>query len=222
MSHYYFHELGSSSSYLTSYPYLLSGPLHTYAGLLSFYLAQPPSNLAKNASTSTTLTPRNHIDGTQPSEINSAQSVSSRSDTSTVRPSTKSIEPPNPILVRQARAYFVKALAIDETDVVAGEFIENVSHCASICAGPDIRSIIPSRLALGVLTSPEMMMMVAKARAMMMSLSMGRIMRRKKTRVMTLARIWKLLWEQYPTKTMIHEIWMCSWICSWICSSIHN
>jgi RNA polymerase I-specific transcription initiation factor RRN11 len=133
MSHYHFYELGSSSSYLTSYPYLLSGPLHTYAGLLSFYLAQPPSNLAKNASTSTTLTPRNHIDGTQPGEINSAQSVSSRSDTSTVRPSTKSMEPPNPILIRQARAYFVKALAIDESDVVAGEFIENVSDDINHC-----------------------------------------------------------------------------------------
>lgn len=37
------------------------------------------------------------------------------------------MEPPNPILSRQARAYFVKALTIDGTDVVAGEFIEHVS-----------------------------------------------------------------------------------------------
>jgi hypothetical protein len=39
-----------------SYPYATSGPLHTYAGLLAFYLAQPESarltNLQANASTS--------------------------------------------------------------------------------------------------------------------------------------------------------------------------
>jgi len=29
--------------YLPSYPYILSAPLHTYAGLLAFYLAQPIS-----------------------------------------------------------------------------------------------------------------------------------------------------------------------------------
>jgi RNA polymerase I-specific transcription initiation factor RRN11 len=133
MSHYHFHELGSSSSYLTSYPYLLSGPLHTYAGLLSFYLAQPPSNLAKNASTSSTSKSRTPINAGEPAEIDSSQSISSRSDTPTVRPPTKAMEPPNPILIRQARAYFVKALAIDETDVVAGEFIENVSHFTDHC-----------------------------------------------------------------------------------------
>jgi hypothetical protein len=43
------------------------------------------------------------------------------------------MEPPNPILIRQARAYFVKALAIDESDVVAGEFIENVSDDTNHC-----------------------------------------------------------------------------------------
>lgn len=133
MSHYCGHEHGSSYSYLTSYPYLLSGPLHTYAGLLSFYLAQPPSNLAKSAVISSTSKSRTHIDEPQAAETDSAQSVSSRSDTSPVRPPTKTMEPPNPILIRQARAYFVKALTIDETDVVAGEFIENVSHPTNHC-----------------------------------------------------------------------------------------
>lgn len=135
MSVYYLHELGSSFSYLTSYPYLLSGPLHTYAGLLSFYLSQPPSNLAKNASTSSTSKSQAHIGEAQAAEIDSEQSVSSRSDISTVRPPSRAMEPPNPILIRQARAYFVKALAIDETDVVAGEFIEIVSHSTCTRAG---------------------------------------------------------------------------------------
>jgi RNA polymerase I-specific transcription initiation factor RRN11 len=128
MSYYYLHELGSSFSYLTSYPYLLSGPLHTYAGLLSFYLAQAPSNLAKNAIISSTSKSGTQVGETQAAEIDSTHSVSSRSETSTVRPPSRVMEPPNPILIRQARAYFVKALAIDETDVVAGEFIENVSQ----------------------------------------------------------------------------------------------
>ena len=128
-------RLNSSYRYLTSYPYLLSGPLHTYAGLLSFYLAQPPSTLAKNASTSTASKSRTQVGEAQAAEMDSAHSVSSRSDISVVRPPSRVMEPPNPILIRQARAYFVKALAIDETDVVAGEFIENVSCCTDLCAG---------------------------------------------------------------------------------------
>ena len=130
---YSIYELNSSYRYLTSYPYLLSGPLHTYAGLLSFYLAQPPSNLAKNASKSTTLKPQTLAEATRPAETDSTHSVSGRSDTSTIRPPSVIMEPPNPILVRQARAYFVKALALDETDVVAGEFIKNVSRRTNHC-----------------------------------------------------------------------------------------
>jgi RNA polymerase I-specific transcription initiation factor RRN11 len=133
MSHYHFHELYSSSSYLTSYPYLLSGPLHTYAGLLSYYLAQPPSNLAKNAVISSTSKSRTQVGEAQAAEIDSTHSVSSLSETSTVRTPSMIMEPPNPILIRQARAYFFKALAIDESDVVAGEFIENVSLSTNHC-----------------------------------------------------------------------------------------
>jgi len=45
---------------------------------------------------------------------------------------------------------------------------------------------------LEVSTSPEMMMMEAKARATTMFQLMGRTMRRKQARVMDLGRIWKL------------------------------
>jgi RNA polymerase I-specific transcription initiation factor RRN11 len=125
-------RLADGRRYLTSYPYLLSGPLHTYAGLISFYLAQPASNLANTASTSATAS-NSRVDTSQnPADnVDDAPSISSRSDTSTVGRPTKIMEPPNPILVRQARAYFVKALTIDETDVVAGEFIEHVSGQAT-------------------------------------------------------------------------------------------
>lgn len=37
------HALTSLISYLLDYPYTLSAPLHTYAGMVCFYLAQPVS-----------------------------------------------------------------------------------------------------------------------------------------------------------------------------------
>lgn len=108
---------------------MLSGPLHTYAGLLNFYLAQPASDVARHANSIVTASEnQKNVGGEVDDEVNSAQSVSSRSDPSSVRNTTKIMEPPNPILIRQARAYFVKALAIDEMDVVAAEFVEQVSQ----------------------------------------------------------------------------------------------
>jgi hypothetical protein len=53
-------------------------------------------------------------------------------------------------------------------------------------------------------------MIEAKARATMVLLSMGRMMRKRQMRVMILGRIWRLLWEQYPTKMKIYELWICS------------
>ena len=49
---------------------------------------------------------------------------------------------------------------------------------------------------LGVSTSPEIRRMEAMARATRMFQLMGRTMRGKQTRVMILARTWKLLWER--------------------------
>ena len=90
-----------------SYPYATSGPLHTYAGLLAFYLAQPESarltNLQANASTSP--------DPDSP-------------PSSTKRPK----EAPNPSLLREARNWFVKALELDTEDQVARDFIRLVSR----------------------------------------------------------------------------------------------
>ncbi|CAD6574091.1 MAG: hypothetical protein TREMPRED_001005 [Tremellales sp. Tagirdzhanova-0007] len=96
-------------TYLPSYPYLLSGSLHTYAGMLAFYLAQPMS--ARVPMTSTEQLGRDTTE--------SVPSEASRS----LSPSQSSREPPNANLMRQARGWFAKAQEIDPNDEVAEEFI---------------------------------------------------------------------------------------------------
>lgn len=91
----------------------------------------------------------------------------------------------------------------------------------SLCWSND-RSITQSRLVLGVSTSPKIRRMGAKARATRMFQLMGRTMRRKQARVMDLGRIWKLLWEQCPTKTTIHDLWICLWVYSSISTKLHS
>lgn len=90
--------------YLMSYPYLTSGPLHTYAGLLSFFLAQPTSHR---------LTAE-QMDGR-------AGSVDS---TSTSSPPRR--EAPNGSMIKSARVWFVKAIELDGTDQVAREYLRLV------------------------------------------------------------------------------------------------
>ena len=80
---------------------MLSGPLHTYAGLLCFYLAQPETMRA----------PRTEHDPNSPVDL------SMDDDTSQ----------PNAALLRAARGWFVKAQSVDEQDDVAKEFIQLVS-----------------------------------------------------------------------------------------------
>jgi hypothetical protein len=111
--------------YLTSYPYLLSGALHTYAGLLSFHLAQPPSALASNAPATKPTFDENADNDVEP-QLDTASLHSEDSARQSKR--SRATEPPNPTLIRQARAYFIKAVNLDTTDQVAKEFIELVSH----------------------------------------------------------------------------------------------
>lgn len=119
-------SLADHISYLTSYPYLLSGPLHTYAGLLAFYLAQPI--LSRTPLTGETRHPDrpSRAPSAQPSRASSPTSQSSRSTLVPIGPSVSS-EPPNPILLKQARGYFNKALSLNRGDEVALEFISLVS-----------------------------------------------------------------------------------------------
>lgn len=100
----------ANDRYLSSYPYLLSGPLHTYAGLLCFYLAQP--------------TPALHLNETTPGHASRESTPGASRHGS---PVARAKNPPNPTLYRQARAYFVKALTLDESDEVANGFIGIVS-----------------------------------------------------------------------------------------------
>ncbi|WWC65128.1 uncharacterized protein I303_107742 [Kwoniella dejecticola CBS 10117] len=98
-------------TWLSSYPYLLSGPLHTYAGLLSFYLAQPAS---------TKLSSR-----TQHQDTRRSSSVSGSSRASSPPAFTPQADP---AALRQARGWFVKALEIDQTDEVAKQFIALIDN----------------------------------------------------------------------------------------------
>jgi RNA polymerase I-specific transcription initiation factor RRN11 len=97
----FLHLVLTSNSYLSSYPYLLSGPLHTYAGMLAFYLAQPPSA--------------------------QAQRGRARRSSSSSSSSHEQREAPNPGMIRQARGWFSKALEFDKEDEVALELIRIVS-----------------------------------------------------------------------------------------------
>ncbi|WWC72500.1 uncharacterized protein I206_106462 [Kwoniella pini CBS 10737] len=90
-------------TWLSSYPYLLSGPLHTYAGLLSFYLAQPPSARIENQ-------------------------ISNDDRSSSTSPSPSFAQQVDIGGLRQARGWFAKALEIDETDQIAIQFISIIDN----------------------------------------------------------------------------------------------
>ncbi|WVW80927.1 hypothetical protein I302_102918 [Kwoniella bestiolae CBS 10118] len=108
-------------TYLSSYPFLLSAPLHTYAGLLSFYLAQPsslrpnPNGLPSSSSFNDRMALREHIE---------------RSSSLSSSPPLRNIDhlPPDGAGMRQAKGWFVKALAIDANDEVAKQFIDLIDN----------------------------------------------------------------------------------------------
>ncbi|KIR35812.1 hypothetical protein I352_02092 [Cryptococcus deuterogattii MMRL2647] len=112
----YRQALEELETYLPSYPYLLSASLHTYAGLLAFYLAQPSSAIR------------------QPTPVASQyDNLLGRADRDSAATSQRSSRSPSPLpdgwehadgsLMRQARQWFIKAIEIDEKEDVAREFL---------------------------------------------------------------------------------------------------
>lgn len=113
-------------TYLTSYPYLLFGPLHTYAGLLAFYLAQPPR--LRVAFTAIAGAAEDMGLGLGMESLGSRRAESEvDSDMSSSGFRRRDIQPPNQGLLRQARGWFVKSLEIAD-DAVASEFVRIVSQ----------------------------------------------------------------------------------------------
>ncbi|ORX41103.1 hypothetical protein BD324DRAFT_647998 [Kockovaella imperatae] len=107
--------LGELETYLPSYPYLVSGSLHTYAGLLCFYLAQPPAH-----------------------RVNAGQQDGSEAvDLSMNEDSSKT----NVALLRQARGWFAKASTIDEEDKAASAFVQMIDNPENSETGSDEESI---------------------------------------------------------------------------------
>ena len=120
--------------YLPSPPYDSVSSLHTYAGMLAFFLAQPPSRRQL---------PRHAIAGTGGTRADDAGlEVMSDSDdgdaeskddvwTSPEPTLVGQHDPPNAALLRQARGRFVKALELDvgkgRRNDVATEFVRLVS-----------------------------------------------------------------------------------------------
>ncbi|CAK9786567.1 unnamed protein product [Cutaneotrichosporon oleaginosum] len=100
--------------YLSSFTYLNSAPLLTYAGLVCFYLAQPASARGGSATDNANGTKNARHDPRESgSEANSTRSRS-MSDASA---------PPNAEMLRQAREWFAKALKVDPHMTVAREFM---------------------------------------------------------------------------------------------------
>ena len=109
--------------YLSSYPYLTSAPLHVYAGMLCFYLAQPESSrrLASDPAMPASSSHSPMFDAGQANRADRAMSspvADDRSDTP---------EPPTMSRLRTARGWFVKALELDRKEAVSLEFLQLVS-----------------------------------------------------------------------------------------------
>ncbi|ODN99404.1 hypothetical protein L198_03246 [Cryptococcus wingfieldii CBS 7118] len=122
----YRQALEELETYLPSYPYLLSASLHTYAGLLAFYLAQPASHVRQRSPSRS----QQHL--IVPGGNESSPSSSPRSSRS---PS------PSPVplgwdhadfsLMGRAKGWFAKSLEIDEKEEVAKEFLRMIDHPAA-------------------------------------------------------------------------------------------
>ncbi|WWC98638.1 hypothetical protein V866_005531 [Kwoniella sp. B9012] len=127
----YRHAYDQLETYLSSYPFLLSGPLHTYAGLLSFYLAQPPSlrfhgqSLPNSSSFHEKQALRQHLSVELELERSSRSSLSSSPP---LRPIDHQHLTADAAGLRTARSWFVKALEIDKTDQVARQFIDLIDN----------------------------------------------------------------------------------------------
>ncbi|WVQ63239.1 uncharacterized protein L199_001390 [Kwoniella botswanensis] len=127
----YRHAYDQLETYLSSYPFLLSGPLHTYAGLLSFYLAQPPSlrldgqSLPISSSFHDKQALRQHLSAEVELERSSRSSLSSSPP---LRPIDHDHLPADAAGLRTARGWFVKALEIDKTDQVSRQFIDLIDN----------------------------------------------------------------------------------------------
>lgn len=150
--------------YLTSYPYLLCGPLHTYAGMLSFFLAQPesarhdPASLAamtanaegaesgeRRRRRSSSVKRRSSVRGSRSARLLSeASATTDTTDSSQRTATTGSREPANPLMVSRAKAHFIRALEVDKGDNVAKEFITVASQQSGLIVW--LQRTEPSRL----------------------------------------------------------------------------
>lgn len=109
----YREALEELETYLTSYPYILSGILHTYAGMIAFYLAQPASlRTGSSVQKSTALGETRDREG-------------SGSLSPVPGGSGGTVPEPNLGMLRQARGWFTRAISI-EPDEVAAEHIKLV------------------------------------------------------------------------------------------------
>ncbi|OCF78565.1 hypothetical protein I204_00505 [Kwoniella mangroviensis CBS 8886] len=127
----YRHAYDQLETYLSSYPFLLSGPLHTYAGLLSFYLAQPPSLRSDGQSLpiSSSFNDKQALRRRLSAEVELERSSrSSLSSSPPLRPIDHQHLTADAAGLRTARSWFVKALEIDKTDQVARQFIDLIDN----------------------------------------------------------------------------------------------
>ncbi|WOO78815.1 RNA polymerase I-specific transcription initiation factor rrn11 [Vanrija pseudolonga] len=110
--HRYRAALDELETYLTSYPYLLSASLHTYAGMICFYLAQPKA-----------LQGSEYVPQERAERRDREVSVESSSTATSVDSIGRNVPPPNEGLLRQARKWFEAALKINPREQVALGFI---------------------------------------------------------------------------------------------------
>ncbi|OCF45669.1 hypothetical protein I317_00572 [Kwoniella heveanensis CBS 569] len=115
----YRRALDQLETYLSSYPFLRSGPLHTYAGLLSFYLAQPVSS---------------RVEDQKPlaaADLDEEDANVGENGSSTASPAPdrdQGLQAADSMGLRISRAYFAKALELDVNDQVAQQFIRLIDN----------------------------------------------------------------------------------------------
>ncbi|TXT03875.1 hypothetical protein VHUM_04298 [Vanrija humicola] len=113
--HRYRAALDELETYLTSYPYTVSASLHTYAGMICFYLAQPKA-----------LQGSEYEPQASAERKDRAASVESSSTATSVDSLGAHVPPPNAGLLSQARKWFDKAGKINPREQVALGFIAMV------------------------------------------------------------------------------------------------
>lgn len=147
--------------YLPAYPYILSAPLHTYAGLICFYLAQPPSARQEPTDQATSATQQRSRESTDASEPYRERESTVDSDLTATSSehyyrwatadetgnSRERSPPPAPDanLLRQAKGWFTEALKIDPDETVAKGFRDMVSlhnRCSADSRSTDRRTLL--------------------------------------------------------------------------------